>query len=350
MKNRKKVLITGVTGQAGSIMTDYLLENTDNIIVGGIRRLSVDNHKNIEHLKDNDRFRLIDLDVTDHINVEKVIREEQPDYFINFAANSFVGNSWDMPINHMQTNFLPVIYQLEAIRKHAPDCRYLNAGSSEEFGDVDYSPQDINHPQKPRSPYGVSKCAARNAVKVWRESYGLYAVQPYMFNYESERRGHEFVTRKITLNVTRIAKEVQKGIEVIPVELGNLDARRDWSYCLDTMLGVWLMLNQEKPKDYVLASGETHSIRNFVEAAFEAVSIKGVWHGEGVNEQYLLSEDGTLATKKAVTLVKINPDFYRPCEVELLLGDSTPARKELGWKPRTSFKELVKKMVKEDMK
>jgi len=357
----KKVLITGVTGQAGSVMSDFLLESTDNVIIGGIRRLSVDNHSNISHIKNNERFKLVDLDITDPVNTERVIQEEKPDYFINFAANSFVGNSWDMPINHMMTNAIPVMHQLEAIRKYAPDCRYFNAGSSEEFGNVDYSPQDINHPQKPRSPYGISKCTARNVVKVWRESYGLYAVQPFMFNYESERRGVEFVTRKITQNVARIYSEMSNGA-VKPMELGNLDSKRDWSYCLDTIKGVWLMLNQSvplevlndkdarywKPKDYVLASGETHSIREFVELAFKEVGIKGEWVGKELQEEYQ-TEIKDLFGNKKITLVKINPDFYRPAEVSILHGDSTPARQELGWEPKTSFQELVRKMVKNDL-
>ena len=374
----KKVLITGVTGMDGSTMSDYLLKNTDNIIVGGVRRLSVENHKNIEHLRDNERFRLIDLDVTDPINTEKVIKEEAPDYFINFAANSFVGNSWDMPINHMQTNFLPVIYQLEAIRKYVPNCRYYNAGSSEQFGNVDYSPQDITHPFKPRSPYGVSKCAAHNVVKVWRESYNLYAVQGILFNHEGVRRGEEFVTRKITKNVARIHKEIQEGKFPTPLELGNLDAKRDWSDSEDFVDGIWRMLNQENQprmsqmclphfavgktgvefdvskashliKDYVLASGETHSIREFVEEAFEVAGIYKSdchWSGEGLNEKYVFSSYNRGPEQHI--LAKINPKFYRPCEVSLLHGDATPAKTELGWEPKTSFKELVSKMVKND--
>lgn len=365
MEDRKKVLITGVTGQDGSFMADYLLKNTDNIVIGGIRRLSVENHKNISHLKKEERFKLIDLDVTDQINVERVIKEEKPDYFINFAANSFVGNSWDMPVNHMMTNAMPVMYQLEAIRKYAPSCRYYNAGSSEQFGDVDYSPQDINHPFKPRSPYGVSKCAAHHIVKVWRESYNIYAVQGILFNHEGTRRGEEFVTRKISKGVAATAKAVQTGAPLPRLELGNLDAKRDWSDAEDFIDGVWKMLNQKeaeiellerrtgaaiaipdyKPKDYVLASGETHTIREFVEAAFDAVGVKDChWRGSGLEEEYrYLREDGS-----EITLLKINPKFYRPAEVELLLGDASPAYEELGWEPKTNFKELVSKMVRFD--
>jgi GDPmannose 4,6-dehydratase len=338
----KKVLITGVTGQDGSFMADYLLGNTEHAIIAGVRRLSVKNHDNIKHLIDNPRFRLIDLDVADQANTEMVITEEKPDYFINFAANSFVGVSWKMPVNHMETNAMAVLYQLEAIRKHCPNCRYYNAGSSEEFGDVLYSPQSELHPIRPRSPYGVSKASARHMVKVWRESYDLFAVQGWLFNHEGTRRGEEFVTRKITKNVARIKKEYING-NFEPLELGDIDTKRDWSDAEDFVEGVWLMLNQEFPKEYVLSSNETHSIREFVEEAFNFAGFaveKCEWVGEGVDEKYL---------HEGKVLMQINPDFYRPAEVELLWGDSSKARSDLGWEPKSSFLGLVKKMVDHDL-
>lgn len=342
----KKVLITGFTGQDGYLMASYLLRNTDNVVVCGIRRVVRGEIDDPENLLSNDRIKLIDLDITDQINVERVIEEECPDYFINLGANSFVGNSWSMPVNHMETNFMAVLYQLEAIKKHAPHCRYYNAGSSEQFGNVDYSPQDIKHPFKPRSPYGVSKCAAHHLLKVYRESYNLYAVQGILFNHEGIRRGEEFVTRKITKEVARINEELLYK-KPKPLELGNLDAKRDWSDSEDFVKGIWLMLNQERgqEKDYVLASGETHSIRDFVEQAFKVADLEGRWEGEGVNEKYICKFD-----KSEFEAVLINPNFYRPAEVELLLGDSTPARKELGWEPKTSFNKLVEKMVINDLK
>jgi GDPmannose 4,6-dehydratase len=339
----KKVIITGVTGQDGSFMADYLLKNTEHTIVAGVRRLSVKNHVNIQHLLDHPRFKLIDLDVTDQANTEAVIAEEKPDYFINLAANSFVGVSWKMPVNHMETNAMAVLYQLEAIRKHCPNCRYYNAGSSEEFGDVLYLPQSELHPIRPRSPYGVSKASARHMVKVWRESYNLFAVQGWLFNHEGTRRGEEFVTRKITKNVARIKKEYING-NFKPLELGNVDSKRDWSDAEDFVEGIWLMLNQESPKEYVLSSNETHTIREFVEEAFNFAGFaveKCEWVGQGANEQYI--HEGKI-------LVKINPEFYRPAEVEVLLGDSSSARRELGWEPKINFLELVRKMVAHDLK
>lgn len=345
----KKVIITGCTGQDGSFMADYLLNTTDHLIVAGIRRLSVSNHKNIKHLLDYPRFKLIDLDITDSQNIEQVIREEQPDYFINFAANSFVGTSWKMPVNHMFTNCMAVLYQLEAIRKFAPNCRYYNAGSSEEWGDVDYSPQDEKHPLKPRSPYGASKVAARMLVKVYRESYDLYAIQGWLLNHEGTRRGEEFVTRKISKAVARIKYAIENRQHFEPLKLGNLDAKRDWSDAEDFMVGVWMMLNQESPKEYVLSSNETHSIREFVELAFEAAGLRGVWVGKDLKEMYLLpnaeAEYCDFATTK---LVEISPEFFRPAEVDLLWGNSDKARAELGWRPTTSFRKLIKKMIDND--
>jgi len=339
----KKVIITGVTGQDGSHMADYLLANTDIDIIAGVRRLSVKNHENIKHLKDNSRFRLIDLDITDQSNVNRVISEEKPDYFINFAANSFVGVSWDMPENHMNTNCMAVLYQLEAIRKHCPECHYYNAGSSEEFGDVVNAPQDETHPLRPRSPYGASKAAARHLVKVWRDSYDLYAVQGWLFNHEGVRRGEEFLTRKVTKGVADIFKKNRDGEKFIPLQLGNLEAQRDWSDAEDFVDGIWKMLNQDEPKEYVLASGETHTIRSFVEAAFSCAGFgeeQCRWVGGGINEKYLHGND---------VLVEINPAFYRPAEVELLLGDPSRAEEELGWARKTNFIGLVKKMVDTDM-
>ena len=334
----KKIIITGVTGQDGSFMADYLLKNTDHTIIAGARRLSVTNHKNIKHLKNNPRFKLIDLDVTDPQNVEDVIRKEQPDYFINFAANSFVGNSWTMPVNHMNTNCMAVLFQLEAIRKFAPHCRYYNAGSSEEFGDVITAPQSEEHPLRPRSPYGAAKAAARHLVKVYRESYNLYAIQGWLFNHEGTRRGEEFVTRKITKAVARIKQAIDNEEAYNLLELGNIESKRDWSDAEDFVDGVWRMLNQQEPREYVLSSNETHTIREFVELAFEAAGIHGEWKGSDINEIFQQKETGRV-------LMVINEKFYRPAEVELLLGDSTKARQELGWKPKTSFKNLVDKMV-----
>ena len=348
------VLITGTLGQDGSNMAEFLLKNTRHKVYGMVRRSATPNYSNIESFSNTPRFELVDGDLTDEISINRLVKTIKPKYLINFGANSFVGCSWDMPLQIFETNALGVIRCLEAIKNHKKNCRFYSAGSSEEFGDVDYSPQDIAHPLKPRSPYGASKCTARHVVKVYRESYDIFAVHGVLFNHEGVRRGEEFVTRKITKGVARIYDEVFHADNwrkrngqcptQPPIELGNLDAKRDWSDSEDFVQGVWLMLNQKKPKDYVLASGEAHSIREFVEAAFTHAGFDGDWKGEGVNEKYINSRG-----PHKYPLVTINPDFYRPAEVDLLVGDSSPIRKELKWKPKVSFKKLVGKMVDNDL-
>jgi len=240
------------------------------------------------------------------------------------------------------TNTLGVIRCLEALRKFKPDCRFYSAGSSEEFGDVDYSPQDIKHPIKARSPYGAAKAAARHIVKVYRESYDLYAVHSILFNHEGTRRGEEFVTRKITKKVAEIKHALDNNLSFKPLELGNVNSRRDWSDSKDFMRGVWLMLNQDAPKDYVLSSNETHSVKDFVSKAFAAASVPGLWSGEGMAEKFRLFQGNNV-------LAEINKKFYRPAEVDILHGDSTPIREELGWEPNISFDKLVESMVENDL-
>jgi len=357
----KVVFVTGVTGQDGSFMADYLLKNTDYIIFGGARRLSIKNHENISHLENNSRFHLVNFDLSDAHSISKIVESLKPDYFINLAAQTFVGSSWDFPAQTWECNTTGVIHILEAIRLHKPSCRFYNAGSSEEYGNVAYVPQDENHPARPRSPYGASKSAARQLVKVYRESYHLYAIQGLLFNHEGTRRGEEFVTRKITKGVARIKKAIVEGKSFEPIELGNVKAKRDWSDAEDFVKGIWLMLNQEKCRidmdsnmkieEYVLSSNETHTIAEFVWYAFKAAGVEGAWHGEAELAEFSIStKDAIKYEPIASVLVKINPKFYRPAEVDLLLGDSTKARRELGWKPETSFEQLVEKMVLNDLK
>ena len=348
INGRKTIVITGVTGQDGSHMADFLLKNTDYLIFGGVRRLSVYNHENIKHIK-SDRFYLINFDLSDPHAISRTVEKLQPDYFINFAAQSFVASSWDFARQTWQTNSTAVLDILEAIRLYKPSCRLYQAGSSEEFGNVQYTPQDENHPLKPRSPYGASKAASRQLVKVYRESYNIYAIQGWLFNHEGTRRGEEFVTRKITKNVARIHNAIKNNKQFKPLELGNIDAKRDWSDAEDFIEGVWMMLNQDEynknyngtPKEYIFSSDETHTIREFAEKAFAYAGIHGEWVGEKEHEVYL--------SKDKRVLIQINPKFYRPAEVEILLGTSDKARKELNWKPKISFDNLIKKMIENDI-
>ena len=348
IKNKKTIVITGVTGQDGSHMADFLLKNTDYLIFGGVRRLSVYNHENIRHIK-SDRFKLINFDLTDSHAIARTIEKLQPDYFINFAAQSFVASSWDFSRQTWQTNSTAILDILEAIRLYKPSCRLYQAGSSEEFGNVLYTPQDENHPLRPRSPYGASKAASRQLIKVYRDSYNLYAIQGWLFNHEGTRRGEEFVTRKITKNVARIKYALESNLDFDPLELGNIEAKRDWSDSEDFVEGVWMMLNQDIynlrydgiPKEYVFSSNETHTIKEFAEKAFLFAGINGKWIGE--------NEHAIFVSESNKTLIQINSKFYRPAEVDLLLGNSEKARNELNWKPKISFDNLIKKMVEWDI-
>lgn len=345
----KKVIITGVTGQDGSYMVDYILNNTDYLVYGVRRRSSNPNLENIKHNLNNERFKFVIGDLSDSNSIDEIVKEIKPDYFINFAAQSFVGSSWQIPLQTFDATALGVLRCLEAIRKYASNCRFYSAGSSEEMGDVLYSPQDLKHPIRPRSPYGAAKAAARHITKVYRDSYNLFAIHSILYNHESERRGEEFVTRKITKGVARISHALKNNLNFDPIELGNLDAKRDWSHAEDFVKGIWLMLNQEKPKEYILSSDETHSIREFVEKAFLNIGIKGSWiyTGDGREEDeafYFKDENNNYKQ-----LVKINPKFFRPAEVDLLLGNSSEARKELNWKPEISFDNLVQRMVLSDI-
>lgn len=336
----KKIIVTGVTGQDGSHMVDYLLKNTDHEIYGSARRLSVKNHENILHLENEPRFHLIDMDLNDAHSMRDVILDIKPDYFINFAAQSFVAGSWNYPIQTWDTDANAVLHILESIRRFAPQCRFYNAGSSEEFGDVIYSPQNEEHPLRPQSPYGAAKCAARHIVRVYRESYDLYAVQGWLFNHEGNRRGLDFVTRKITHTIARIKIAIEKGKEVPVLKLGNIEAQRDWSDAEDFMEGVWLMLNQKAPKNYVLGSGEMHTVREFLNEALNRADIQFKTSGSKDKEKY--------HTLQGELIFEVDPKFYRPAEVHELCGDASLAEKEMSWTRKTDFHELVDKMYKSD--
>jgi len=345
-----KILLTGILGQDGANMAEYLLKNTDAKIYGVIRRTSNPNLVNCKSFINNPRVDLVYGDLCDSVSIPNLVQEIKPDYFINFGAQSFVGCSWDIPLQTFDVNATGVARCLEAVRQYHPKCRFYSAGSSEEFGDVVYSPQDEKHPFRPRSPYGASKAAAHHIVKVYRESYNLYAVHGVLFNHEGTKRGPEFVTRKISLGAARIHHASKNNQSFAPIELGNLDSKRDWSDSEDFVDGVWKMLNQESPKDYVLSSNETHTIKEFVNLAFVYADIPCAWHGEGEHKELSIQSNIlSLGEAQSSVLVKVNPKFYRPAEVELLLGNSDLARRELGWKPKISFDKLVEKMVKFDI-
>ena len=259
----KKILVTGVLGRDGYNMCEFLLKDPDNRVFGMIRRVSNPNYVNCQSFLDNPNFQIVYGDLGDEFSIGKLVHEIQPDFFINLAANSFVACSWDMPQQVMDTNAIGVLRCLEAIKSYQPNCRFYSAGSSEEFGNIDYAPQDMKHPMKPRSPYGVSKCAAHHLVKVYRESYDMYAVHGVLFNHEGTKRGEEFVTRKIILGLIKIIKN-----DLECLELGNLNAKRDWGYAKEYVEAMWKMLQQKEPKDYIIATGKTNKLEKFVDIAF----------------------------------------------------------------------------------
>lgn len=330
----KNALITGITGQDGSYLAELLLEKGYKVY-GIMRRKSVVDYGNVDHIKEKIHF--IYADMTDLVSLVKAMQISQADEVYNLAAQSFVATSWDTPIGTAEIDALGVTNMLEAIRMVKPEARFYQASTSEMFGKVQEIPQTEKTPFYPRSPYGVAKLYGHWITKNYRESFGLYACAGILFNHESERRGKEFVTRKITYSVARIKKGIQDH-----VELGNLDAKRDWGHSKDYVKAMWLMLQQEQADDYVIATNETRTVREFVDTAFKHVGIDIVWEGKGVDE---VGKD----KKTGKILVKVNPQFFRPAEVELLLGNPEKAEKKLGWKRDISFSELVERMIRNDM-
>ena len=336
-----KVLITGITGQDGPNMIDYLLQNTDHEIIGTVRTIS-QSHKILKEYN-NPRLKVMLMDLIDEVSIVNVFKNVLPDYFINFAANSFVGTSWLKPKLTFMTNTIAIITILEAIREYKPECKFYSAGSSEEFGDVLTTPQTLSHPLKPRSPYGASKCAARHIVKVYRESYNLFAIHCVLFNHEGIRRGKEYVTRKITSNLARIKHELENNKTPEPFQLGNINVERDWSDSEDFVEAIWLMLNKDTPKEYILSSNIAHSIKDFINEACKCLELKVRWE---IN-------DDPLKTKLYIdnfVILRISKDFYRPADIKTLRGDSRETLRELNWKPKSTFKDLVKKMIDYDYK
>lgn len=330
----KNALITGITGQDGSYLAELLLENGYNVY-GIMRRKSVVDYGNVEHIKDKINF--IYADMTDEISLINAMKISQADEVYNLAAQSFVATSWEQPLATADIDALGVTNMLEAIRTIKPTARFYQASTSEMFGLVQEIPQKETTPFYPRSPYGVAKLYGHWITKNYRESYNLFACSGILFNHESERRGKEFVTRKITDAVARIKLGVQDHLE-----LGNMDSKRDWGHSKDYVKAMWLMLQQDTPDDYVIATNETRTVREFVEIAFKHVDITVEWQGSGVDEIGIDKATGN-------TIVKINPKFFRPAEVDILLGDPAKAEKNLGWEREISFANLVERMVTNDM-
>jgi len=345
---KKTALITGITGQDGSYLAEFLIEKGYEVH-GILRRSSIFNTQRIEHLyldeliEDMHNDRKLQLhydDMTDSTSLISIIQKVQPDEIYNLAAQSHVKVSFEVPEYTANSDAIGTLRILEAVRMLGLEqkTRIYQASTSELYGLVQEVPQSETTPFYPRSPYAVAKQYAFWITKNYREAYGMFAVNGILFNHESERRGETFVTRKITLAVANIKKSYQKKLY-----LGNLNSLRDWGYAKDYMEGAWLMLQQDTPDDFVLATGETHSVREFINTAVKHLEIPLEWQGAGVDEK-------AIDTNTGKAIIEIDPAYFRPAEVDLLIGDATKAKTNIGWEPKTKFEDLVKLMIDEDMK
>ncbi len=337
----KKALITGITGQDGSYLAELLLDKGYEVH-GVIRRSSTFNTSRIEHLYMDPHLRGVKLhlhfgDLSDSSNINRLLEKIKPDEIYHLGAQSHVRVSFDIPEYTADVTGLGTLRILDAIRETGIKTKFYQASSSEMFGKAAEIPLKETSPFHPRSPYGCAKVYGYWITRNYRESYGLFATNGILFNHESPRRGETFVTRKITRGLARIKLGIDEKLY-----LGNLDAQRDWGYAKDFVYGMWLMLQHEKPDDFVLATNESHSVREFVEEAAKHLGFDMVWKGKGLNEKGIDKKTGKV-------LVEIDPKYFRPAEVDILRGDYSKARKQLGWKPKTKFKELVKIMVDADL-
>ena len=336
----KKALITGITGQDGSYLAEFLLEKGYEVH-GITRRISLSNTQRIDHLLAVNKIKIHDGDLSDGNSIVRIINEVQPDEIYNLAAQSHVGNSFDVPIYTGDVDALGVLRILDAVHQLGLDkkTRIYQASTSELYGQVEEVPQNENTPFHPFSPYAVAKQYGFWMMREYRDAYGQFAANGILFNHESERRGESFVTRKITLAAARISQGLQECLY-----LGNLDSKRDWGYAKDYVECMWLILQQDEPDDYVIATGVQHTVREFATLAFKHVGIDIEWQGQGIDEKGI-----DKATGKVV--VAVSPDFYRPTDVVDLWGDPTKAKTKLGWNPqKTSYEDLVRIMAEHDLK
>ena len=332
----KVALISGITGQDGSYLAELLLEK-GYTVHGIVRRVSIFNTERIDHLIGRERFELHHGDITDSSNINKLMSTIQPDEIYNLAAQSHVQVSFEVPEYTGQVDAMGTLRILDAMKNYCPNARFYQASTSELYGKVQEIPQTEKTPFYPRSPYAVAKIYSFWIVKNFREAYDLYACNGILFNHESERRGKTFVTRKITIGLAEVAQGKRETLV-----LGNLDSKRDWGYAKEYVEAMWLMLQQEKAEDFVIATGKTYTVREFVEKAATYVGFDIVWQGHGVEE---IGIDRSTGKK----VVEISPRYFRPTEVDLLIGDATKAKEQLGWEAQTNIDELVKRMMEHDI-
>ncbi len=339
----KKALITGITGMDGSHLAELLLSKGYEVH-GIIRRTSTFNTDRIDHIFD--KLKLHYGDVTDPLVISNLISQIQPNEIYNLAAQSHVKVSFEIPYYTAQCDGLGTLAILEAVRNHCPSAKVYQASTSELYGGMDYNMPETGYTEEskmhPRSPYGVAKLYALWISKNYRESYGMFVCNGILFNHEGERRGETFVTRKITLALSKIKKSIESEEQFTTLKLGNLYSKRDWGYAKDYVEGMWLMLQQDEPDDYVLATNETHSIKEFVEICCKECGWNINWVGEGVDEKGILDN--------GLTIIEVSSKYYRPAEVEILLGDFSKAKNKIGWEPKVKFSDLAKLMINSDLK
>ena len=335
MTKKRTAVITGITGQDGAYLAQLLLSKGYKVY-GTYRRLSTPNFWRLQSLGIHDKVEIIPLELSDSSSIISALKRSNPDEFYNLAAQSFVGSSFENPMNTSNVSGLGVVRILEVIRQYHSNVRFYQASTSEMYGDGREGKLNENSRFEPSSPYAAAKLYAHWITINYREAYDLFACNGILFNHESERRGKTFVTRKISVAVAKITLDLQDTLYI-----GNLDAKRDWGYAPEYCEGMWRMLQADKPDDYVLATGETHSVREFVEESFEVLGEEIEWEGKGVKEKGILKSSGNV-------VVEIDACYFRPTEVEYLLGDPTKVKKELGWVPKVTFKNLVSIMVNAD--
>ena len=332
----KKALITGITGQDGAYLSQFLL-NKGYKVYGTARRSASEKFWRLEYLGIKEQIELIDFDLLEITNIQKVIRDIEPDEIYNLAAQSFVPTSFELPILTTDINSLGALRILDSIISTNNKIKFYQASTSEMFGKVQEVPQIETTRFYPRSPYGVSKMYSHYITLNYRESYNIFACSGILFNHESPLRGNEFVTKKITSSLAAIKKG---KLDVL--KIGNVDAKRDWGYAGDYVEAMWMMLNTDKPNDYVISTGENHTVREFIDISAKILDFKTEWNGEGVNTQLINLDTGK-------PIITVDPKFFRPAEVDELLGDSSLAHKEIGWKPKVTFQELIEIMIKFDL-
>ena len=334
---KKVALITGISGQDGSYLAELLLKK-NYTVVGADRRSARSDMWRLKRLAIENDIIFEELELTEPYSISRLIQKYKFNEIYNLAAQSFVKSSFNSPINTCDVTGIGVLRVLEAIREHSPQTKFYQASSSEMFGKIIEKKQCENTPFYPRSPYAVAKVFGHFITKNYREAYNLFAVSGILFNHESPLRGEEFVTRKITLGLTKI---INNDLKIL--ELGNIYAKRDWGFAKEYVFAMWKMLQQKKPIDYVISTGKTYSIKEFVDETVKYLNLKTKWVGSGLNEKLI-----NLKNNKAI--IKINPKYFRPAEVDLLIGNNAKAKKQLNWMPKTSFKELVKIMISEELK